>query len=302
MKSLRLAHLVTGVIVTATLSGTLATGPSPAAPPPPALSSTPQLPATGFVTTTRLQVWHEGQPRGEAVDSTVATTVEPAVELHLYALYQPPAPTAVDIVPWVVPAGYRTVGVPVYQQAMTLDCETSALRMGMAAYGRYYSDAALFANESVDARAPVMGPNHTVLQWGDPYTNFVGNVWGNDWTPTGYGIYYPPIVAIAQSHGLPNTYGGEGFAAATVYNELLAGHPVEVWIETNWSKPWVGTWTAWDGRPIRYSYAEHAVTLSGVSATQVRVNDPLHGTQYWVSKWLFQSVWADFDNMAVVFR
>src|SRR5207245_11750392 len=119
MKSLRLAHLVTGVIVTATLSGTLATGPSPAAPPPPALSSTPQLPATGFVTTTRLQVWHEGQPRGEAVDSTV----EPAVELHLYSLYQPPAPTAVDIVPWVVPAGYRTVGVPVYEQAMTLDCE-----------------------------------------------------------------------------------------------------------------------------------------------------------------------------------
>src|SRR5207245_9252775 len=117
MKSLRLAHLVTGVIVTATLSGTLATGPSPAAPPPPPLTSHPQRPATGFVTTTRLKVWHEGQPRGEAVDSTVATTVEPAVELPLYALYQPPAPTAVDIGPWVVPAGYRTVGVPVYQQA-----------------------------------------------------------------------------------------------------------------------------------------------------------------------------------------
>ncbi|HYS01286.1 MAG TPA: C39 family peptidase [Candidatus Eisenbacteria bacterium] len=299
MKSLRLVHLVTAVIVTATLSGTLATGPSPASPPALALSSSPELPATGLVTTTRLKVWHEGQPGGEIVD----TTAEPAVDLRVYALYQPPAPpTAVDIVPWMAPAGYRTVGVPVYQQAMTLDCETSALRMGLAAYGHYYSDAALFANESVDSRAPVMGPNHTVLQWGDPYTNFVGNVWGNDWTPTGYGIYYPPIVAIAQSHGLPNTYGGEGFAPSTIYNELLAGHPVEVWIETNWSKPWLGTWTAWDGRRIRYSYAEHAVTLSGVSASQVRVNDPLHGTQYWVSKWLFESVWADFDNMAVVFR
>jgi uncharacterized protein YvpB len=63
----------------------------------------------------------------------------------------------------------------------------------------------------------------------------------------------------------------------------------------------VSTWKAWDGRTIRYSYAEHAVTLSGVSPTQVRVNDPLHGTQYWISKATFETSWADFDNMAVVF-
>jgi uncharacterized protein YvpB len=192
--------------------------------------------------------------------------------------------------------------VPVYQQAMTLDCETSALRMGLAAFGHYYSDAALFASEAVDARPAVMGPSHTVARWGDPYTNFVGNVWGSDWTPTGYGIYYPPILAIAQSHGMPNAYGGEGFAAGTVYNELLVGHPVEVWVETNWSRPWLGTWTAWDGRRVRYSYVEHAVILTGVSVSQVRVNDPLHGTQYWISKSLFETVWADFGNMAVVFR
>jgi uncharacterized protein YvpB len=190
----------------------------------------------------------------------------------------------------------------VYRQAMTLDCETSALRMGLAYYGHYYSDSALFAYENPDPRAPVMGPNHTVARWGDPYTNFVGNVWGSDWTPTGYGVYYPVIVAIAHSHGLPHAYGGEGFAASTIYNALAAHHPVEVWIETNWTRPWLGTWTAWDGRKIRYSYAEHAVILTGVSAGMVRVNDPLHGTQYWVSKSLFQTVWRDFDDMAVIFQ
>jgi uncharacterized protein YvpB len=47
---------------------------------------------------------------------------------------------------------------------------------------------------------------------------------------------------------------------------------------------------------------EHAVILSGVSATQVRVNDPLHGTQYWISKSLFETVWRDFNNMAVIFQ
>src|SRR5205807_6517348 len=97
------------------------------------------------------------------------------------------------------------------RQAMTLDCETGALRMGLATYGHYYSDSALFAYESVDSRSPVMGPNHTVVQWGDPYSNFVGNVWGSDTTPTGYGVYYPVIVSIAHSHGVPNAYGGEGF-------------------------------------------------------------------------------------------
>ena len=69
----------------------------------------------------------------------------------------------------------------------------------------------------------------------------------------------------------------------------------------DFTRPGVSTWTAWDGRKIRYSYAEHAVTLSGVSPTQVRVNDPLHGTQYWVSKATFETSWADFNNMAVVF-
>jgi uncharacterized protein YvpB len=283
--------VITGAIVTATISATLATGPSLALPGPPAVTAR-ALPSTGAPDAPRLKIWHDPQP-GEVI--------EPA---HLFALYQPPPPppSAPAIVPWVPPTGYRTIAVPIYQQAMTLDCETSALRMGLATFGDYYSDSALFAYEAVDARAPVMGANHTVLQWGDPYTNFVGNVWGSDWTPTGYGIYYPPIVAIARSHGLPNTYGGEGFAASTVYGELLAGHPVEIWIEAYWSRPRLGTWTAWDGRRIRYSYAEHAVVLSGVSSGMVRVNDPLHGSQYWVSKWLFETVWADFDNMAVVFR
>ena len=199
------------------------------------------------------------------------------------------------------PQSTFTINVPVIRQTMVLDCETAALQMGLATYGYYYTQDALFAQENPDLRPPVMGPNHTVLQWGDPYTNFVGDVNGSDWTPTGYGVYYPVILRMARNIGLTNAYGGEGMSASTIYNALSTGHAVEVWIETNWTRPGVGTWTAWDGRKIRYSYAEHAVTLSGVSPTEVRVNDPLHGTQYWISKATFTTVWADFDNMAVVF-
>ncbi len=196
----------------------------------------------------------------------------------------------------------RLIPVPVYQQAMPLDCETSALRMALAYFGFHFSDADLFAHENPDLRPPVMGPNHRILRWGDPYTNFVGDVWGNDSTPTGYGVYYPVILDIARSHGSPGAVGGEGYAASTIYKDLYAGHPVEVWVEVGWQSTFVGTWTAWDGRVVRYSFREHAVLLTGISSTSVRVNDPWHGTQEWISKATFERSWADFNNMTVIFR
>jgi hypothetical protein len=83
-----------------------------------------------------------------------------------------------------------TLQVPVYRQAMNLDCETAALQMALAYYGHYYSQSDLFSLENPDTRPPVAS-NGLIHQWGDPYTNFVGNVNGTDrFPPTGYGIYY----------------------------------------------------------------------------------------------------------------
>jgi uncharacterized protein YvpB len=203
-----------------------------------------------------------------------------------------PAPTPATV----------TIPVPVFQQSMVLDCETAALQQGLAYYGYSVSQPALFALEFPDTRPPVMGANHTVLRWGNPYTNFVGYVNGSDWTPTGYGVYWPVILQLARTHGLPNAVGGEGFAPSRIYAELAAGHPVQIWIQTRFARVPLGTWTAWDGTQVRYSFAEHSVTLSGVSPTQVRVNDVLNGSQYWVSKALFEANFADFNNMAVIFQ
>jgi uncharacterized protein YvpB len=293
---MKISTIASITVLGGTMASSLMLSPIPKHAAPPAAPIATTLPFTGPATAIS-RIKHE---------NILEAPVTPA---EIYEQYVPPppdpapAPLAASVPrTWGPQAGYVTIPVPVYQQAMTLDCETGALRMGLATFGHYYSDSALFAYENPDTRAPIMGPNHTVIQWGDPYANFVGNVWGSDYTPTGYGVYYPVIVSIAHSHGMPNAYGGEGFAPATVYSALSSGHPVEIWIETNWTRPWMGTWTAWDGRKIRYSYVEHAVILSGVSATQVRVNDPLHGTQYWISKALFETVWRDFNNMAVIFQ
>ena len=95
--------------------------------------------------------------------------------------------------------------------------------------------------------------------------------------------------------------GAAGLSAKTVYQALKTGHAVEVWIETSFVRPPTGTWTSWDGLMIPYSLHEHAVTLSGVSTDSVQVNDPLHATQYWVTKGTFEASWKDFGNQAVIF-
>jgi len=231
----------------------------------------------------------------------------------LFVIENPPTPSPTPTpTPVVTPNAVVTFNVPVYKQLRGLDCETAALQMGLAALGHTYTQDQLIAMQpQPDTRPPVMGPvvngHKTVTKWGNPYKSFVGNIDGADWIPTGYGIYYPPLVSVAQSHGAPNATGGEGAAngwtAAKIYEAIAAGHPVLAWVETGWMSAYVGTWTAWDGTPIRYSLIEHVVTLSGVSPTQVRVNDPWHsGSQYWFNKADFEVSWADFNNMAIVLK
>jgi uncharacterized protein YvpB len=231
----------------------------------------------------------------------------PMTPTEIYEQYVPPPDPPAPVVAaaaapraWAPAPGYVTIPVPVYRQTRNLNCETAAMQMGLAYYGHYYSQDSLFAYENADLRR-AQWINGT-LHWGDPYTNFVGDVNGSESALTGYGVYYPVILSIARSHGVPNAYGGEGFSPATIYAELAAGHPVQIWMEARWSRPAVRTWTAWDGRTIRYSLAEHSVILTGVSGTSVRVNDDQFGSQYWVSKWTFETSWRDFNNMAVIYR
>jgi len=112
--------VISFVILTATVTGTLATGPAPAAPMTPTSGQARTLPGTGLTGTPRLTTWHDPQP-GEEQPQAYAL-YQPT---RVFALYQPPAAPAE--VAWVPPAVYRTIPVPIYQQAMTLDCETCLL-------------------------------------------------------------------------------------------------------------------------------------------------------------------------------
>jgi uncharacterized protein YvpB len=194
-----------------------------------------------------------------------------------------------------------TIPVPVIAQIMNLDCETGALQMALATSGHNYSQATLFALQRSDLRAAVMKDDGRVSHWGNPYRGFVGDVNGLQRNWTGYGVYWPVILEIARSHGRPGATGGAGLTAKAIYQAIDGGHPVEVWVETSFIDSWTDSWTSWDGATILYSPHEHAVTLSGVSPDSVRVNDPLHGMQYWISKRLFEGSWRKLANQAVIF-
>lgn len=240
-----------------------------------------------------------------------AATRPPPSPLLVIETTPTPTPTPIPTpIPTVVatPNATVTIAMPVRKQLRGLDCETAALQMALAALGHSYTQDQLIAwQPAPDLKQPIMGPvvngHKTVTHWGNPYQHFVGKIDGADWIPTGYGVYYPPLVSVAQQHGAPNSYGHEGFRASDIYAAVAAGHPVVVWVETGWMSAYVGKWTAWDGTTIRYSLLEHTVTLSGVSATQVRVNDPWKsGSQYWFSKAAFEASWADFNNMAIILQ
>src|ERR1700730_4540598 len=291
---MKISTFASMTVIGGTMAGSLML--SPVRPHPAAPAATPAaqvLPSTGSATSV-LRIRH-----GLALEA-------PVTPAEIYEQYVPPPPAPAPValaaapVAWAPAAGTVTIPVPIYRQTRNLNCETAAMQMGLAYYGHYYSQVSLFAYENPDLRR-AQWINGT-LHWGDPYTNFVGDVNGSESALTGYGVYYPVILSIARSHGVPNAYGGEGFSAATVYAELAAGHPVQIWMEARWSRPAVRTWIAWDGRNIRYSLAEHSVILTGVSSTQVRVNDDQFGSQYWVSKSTFESSWRDFNNMAVIYR
>src|SRR5438105_1884735 len=124
--------------------------------------------------------------------ATAATRPSPS---SLFVIENPPptpTPTpAPTPTPTPVPTanGVVTFNVPVYKQLRNLDCETAALQMALAALGHSYTQNQLIAMQPrPDTRPPVMSRlsngQKIVVQWGNPYKNFVGNIDGADLIPT----------------------------------------------------------------------------------------------------------------------
>jgi uncharacterized protein YvpB len=188
------------------------------------------------------------------------------------------------------------VAVPWQHQVYNLSCEESSLSMVEAFYGRTVSDQDVLNFIGVDLKYYFTGTGG-----GDPYALFVGDPNGSEVKNTGYGVYWPPIQAAAGHFGAPVTGAGQGIAPATVYATVKAGGPVIVWVTFDLAVHARNDYVAYDGRSIPYAGPEeHAMVVTGVSDTTVRLNDPDRG-QYWISRSQFEAAYGVYGQMAVLF-
>ena len=232
--------------------------------------------------------------RGRARWGLLAATVIAGI-----AALGSPLPAAAAMTFATRASNWRMLAVPQYHQEHGLSCEASALQMTLAAFGINVSEDSLLAQIGADRRAPYWDASGA-MHWGDPYAAFVGNVDGSERGLTGYGVYYPPIAAVAQANGAPVAQSGEGIAPSTIYQAVLAGHPVIAWISFDWLYHRVSHYVAFDGRTVQFgSPYEHAAVVRGVTNGYLLINNPWFGTQ-WISKATFESSYATFNNMAVI--
>jgi uncharacterized protein YvpB len=199
-------------------------------------------------------------------------------------------------------AASNLIAAPVLQQQHSLSCEAAALRIALAAKGIDVSEDWILGAIGADGRGPVMSGGN-VVQWGDPYATFVGNVNGSEPAHTGYGVYGPPIAFAAGLAGAAAT-AMDGVDPQTLYQQVMHGNPVVVWVVNHLGTTSLKTWTAWDGRSVPYSVGEHAMTLLGVNYddSTVTLGDPGNGSQFTTDMPKFENSFASFGKMAVVVR
>jgi uncharacterized protein YvpB len=191
------------------------------------------------------------------------------------------------------------LNAPTIHQNMPLDCESAALAVALQTRGFRLTQAWVFGQLPKQPQRAVLSGSRLVT-WGDPYAAFVGSVNGSEANYTGYGVYYPPIAAVAQRGGA-TVDARTGWTTSQIEFEIQLGHPVVVWINANFSYSRTSTWGAWDGRVVPYTLHEHTVTVVGFNsvAGTVTVIDVGVGLRRTVSTAQFTAAIATFGGMGV---
>jgi uncharacterized protein YvpB len=190
--------------------------------------------------------------------------------------------------------------IPPVQQGLPLDCESAALEEATLAKGHDVSQYTIF-NDLPQHPGSATWSNGTITQWGDAYTGFVGNVYGSISRGTGYGVYDPAIVQVADELGF-NAIGIEGGSPQQLYTYLAMGDPVQIVTSDTWEPVPTYFWQAPDGRSIPYNLSDHSVTLvaeNGVAGT-VTLDDVEYGIDRTFSMAQFAAFWTTYLDMAIV--
>ena len=194
-------------------------------------------------------------------------------------------------------------------QDKNLDCEAAALAAAFIARKVAVSTGGANLQNWILSQLPVDRRDAIdiggLITWGDPYTDFVGNVNGHEgFAPgDGYGVYFQPIANVVTEVGHVAT-AHTGWTTASIEAEIEAGNPVVVWIDYRSLASGAGystsTWTAFDGRQVPYTLHEHAVTVLGAyPGHSVTLLDVYSGRQFTYPEAQFTGMLSTFHGMGV---
>jgi len=172
---------------------------------------------------------------------------------------------------------------PVYKQAHSLSCESSAAAMAANYFGVGIGEEAILAAL----------PRHD-----NPHHGFRGNVDGPYGGTTDYGVYAEPMRQVLVRWGLRADHLTGGIDEIRAH--VRQGKVVIVWITYNLQVQSPRQVTTSDGQVVTVVPYEHAVLITGYNRNGLWVNDPFSGTQTFYPDPDFARSFAYLGNMALV--
>jgi uncharacterized protein YvpB len=206
---------------------------------------------------------------------------------------------------WVTSKDLKTevlIDAPLISQLPELPrgCEVTSLAMLLNEAG-VEVDKMTLAEEVKKDKTPYRKENGQVY-FGNPYDGFVGNMYTYD--EPGYGVYHGPISELAKKY-LPNRIidmTGSDFDTIKYY--LSNDTPVWVIVNTRFRELEDSYFEQWQtpSRPIKITYKEHSVLITGYDSKYIYFNDPLANMKNRrIEIDQFRGAWKQMGSQAITY-
>lgn len=194
--------------------------------------------------------------------------------------------------------------VPLISQKPELynGCEVTSLAILLKYKGIDIDKLTLASEIRKDITPMIKDKNGQILIWGNPKLGFVGDVTGIN--APGYSIDPNQLLSLAENH-----YEGEAIDLTNSTLEdlqrfIMVKCPVVVWMTCSMTLPKdFITWKDGQGNPVKATFMQHAVLLTGYDKDNFYYNDPLSNLKNAsISKENFNKVWEAMGKKALTIR
>ena len=175
-------------------------------------------------------------------------------------------------------------------------CEVTSLAMLLNSQG-IQADKLNLAEQIKKDPAPYQVKNGKIY-YGNPNKGFVGQM--DSCSAPGYGVYHGPAADLLNKYMPDMALDLTGCAFEDLFYYITLDIPVWVIINTTYAPLPESAFITWntDQGPVRITYREHSVLLTGYDETAVYFNDPLTGTAQ-AGRIAFASAWVQMGRQAV---